>query len=224
MPKLIMKQAGDSDSSGFSLKRLWLFAVLLSGLIALVVGAWFFYKPSPPEVEQTLQALPTEIRIEYEKHRYSVEALEVAYNSQTTKKAKTKDKIDSLIAQVKLSLQHLDDMDFLVLDAGLELDAMDQFTELHQYQKDIWQARLHFQELRLSRVNPFGEENMQDHAADNLEAFPEPVVDPSLIKQRMQMAQPVGGMVEGSCSLMAGAAGECKPPVQDENLEVAKDN
>lgn len=209
MPKLIRKQATDKSSEGLS-KSGWLTLLALSIVTVLAVGGWFLSSSSKPKKDEVVQALPVEIRSEYEKHRYSVRALDVAYNAQLKRKQESKEQIESLISQIKLSLQHLDDMDLLILDAGLEGNESDQILEKIQYQKDDWQAKLHFQELRLTRLVP--DEFSAEASLDDMQAFPEDSVPPSL-SQRFQFAKPPEGveLPSDACTITADGDQACKP-------------
>ena len=157
MPKLVIKQDLPKSSLQDKLESVLRVAlpVLLFGIAA--VAALSLYLNREPSVSSEVmvdevgQAL--KLPVSYTQQETHLASLQHTFELQEKNALESYDKHSSLVAKADAILQQLAALDGLVAD--LESDAHSKQTLLtrHQYQKDYWEAKRVFHNLRLARFN-----------------------------------------------------------------------
>ena len=164
MPKLVIKQDLPKVSLQDKLESMLRVAlpVLLFGIAAIAALSLYFDREprvsSEVNVDDAGQAL--KLPVSYTQQETHLASLQHTFELQEKNALESYDKHSSLVAKADAILQQLAALDGLVAD--LESDAHSKQTLLtrHQYQKDYWEAKRVFHNLRLARFNSPASEAM----------------------------------------------------------------
>jgi len=208
MPKLVIKQ--DVGVAGRKARQdKWL---SLGGLLLLVVAvagtAYFFTRPvvtSPTQGALLLDSAEnSEAKARYLSMHNVFNELASDYGKTSAQGLDDYQKNTQLLDQSEEILVHLDEMNILSEELGLSSGEYKKLFNRHQFNKDYWQAKSHFRELRISRFEAAG------GAVDPI--VPQAEVDVADKPKKFQFAKPPAGMKlpDGFCDLSDPAA-SCKP-------------
>ena len=151
MPKLIVKQEVPLLGRRYSHFIIGLAIVLTAGL--LVSGTWLWWSDTAlhslhllfPQTNTKTQQL-------YEQEQELLSRLIQRFEMESTQKSvETRVQNERLIQHIDAILLQLDSMDSAITQASLSKARSETLLNTHQYQKDYWLSKRHFQELRLSR-------------------------------------------------------------------------
>jgi len=208
MPKLIVKQ--DVETPSWQDNIAGQLKYILPVMLLLIAGLVFFLmKPAPDDLNLDAATNP-EAQAQYRVQHASLMRMDDAYTSLADTKTESYQNNLSLVDQVETILRHLEDMDGTVDLLGVPQEQSDVLLKKHQFQKDYWQAKLHFRQLRLNRYssdNPsVTKEALRDAVGKAIDAR-EVTPDASSVDTNLP---------EGFCAF---GDGSCKPGV-GENVSV----
>nr|CAA6809338.1 MAG: Unknown protein [uncultured Thiotrichaceae bacterium] len=220
MPKLVMKQnVGVADRKARQDKWLSLGGLLL--LVVAVAGtAYFFTRPvvvtSPVQGALLLDSAENaEVKSRYLSMHNVFNELASDYERTSAQGLDDYQKNTQLFDQSEEILAHLDEMNILADQLGLSNDEYKRLFNRHQFNKDYWQAKSHFRQLRISRFDAGGAVDAPVTQAD---------VATEDKPKKFQFAKPPEGMElpEGFCDL--NNPGSCKPEGNELQADLTEEN
>jgi hypothetical protein len=217
MPKLVIKQDLPKSSLQDKLESVLRVAlpILLFGVAA--VAALSLYLNRAPSVssevivDETGQAL--KLPVSYTQQESHLANLQHIFEAQEKNALENYDKHASLVGKADAILQQLATLDGLVVDLDTEMHSKQTLLTRHQYQKDYWEAKRVFHNLRLTRFNSPASETTPA-ATVVKESPPTPVVHPQKVETAAAEAPESAPKVElpaDFCPLFGPGAGACKP-------------
>jgi hypothetical protein len=210
MPKLVIKQDLPEPSAKEKLEsvlRVFLPLLLFVIAAAAALSLYLSREPEIPEVVANGASLGLKLPLVYSRQEERLGVLGREFDGQEKAGLEGYDKHSSLVAKADAILQQLSEMDAMV--AGLSITDEDKQALLtrHQYQKDYWESKRVFHNLRLSR---FGG-NAQEPAAANVEPPPSPVTEPEGKAAATADTAPKVDLPADFCPLFGPDAAACKP-------------
>ena len=217
MPKLVIKQDLPKASLQDKLESVLRVAlpVLLFGIAA--VAALSLYLDREPSVSSEVivdeagQAL--KLPVSYTQQETHLASLQHTFEVQEKNALESYDKHSSLVAKADAILQQLATLDGLVVDLDAETHSKQTLLTRHQYQKDYWEAKRVFHNLRLARFNsPASEATPAATVVKELPATP--VVHAEKVETAAAEAVEPAPKVElpaDFCPLFGPGAAACKP-------------
>lgn len=210
MPKLVIKQdVGTAGSSARQGKWLSLGGLLLL-LIAVAGTAYFSTRPvitSPVQQPLVLEsAQDPEVKAKYMSMHKVFSQLGVEYEKLSSQGIDDYGKNIKLLDKSGEILLHLGGMSALTDQLGLDDDESQQLFNRHQFNKDYWQAKSHFRQLRVSRFENGGQATVSVVEEEIASADV-----PNAPRKKFQFAKPPAGMElpAGFCDLSSSES--CKP-------------
>ena len=207
MPKLVIKQdVGTAGRNARQVKWLSLGGLLLL-LITVAGAAYFSTRPVITSPVQQALALDSaqnpEVKAKYLSMHRVFNQLGVEHEKLSSQGLDDYEKNVRLLDKSGEILLHLDDMSALTDQLGLDDDEYQQLFNRHQFNKDYWQAKSHFRQLRVSRFENGGQTTVP--------VVEEAVISADTPKKKFQFAKPPVGMElpAGFCDLSNAAS--CKP-------------
>lgn len=205
MPKLVIKQ--DTGAAGRQVRQSkWLsLGGLLLLLVAVAGAAYFFTQPvitSPAQQALVLDSAQNqEMKAKYLSMHNVFNELGNEYEKLSSQGLDDYGKNIRLLDKSGEILAHLDEMSALTDQLQLDADEYQQLFNRHQFNKDYWQAKSHFRQLRISRFENGGKRLTT--VAEESTSADKP--------KKFQFAKPPAGMElpEGFCDL--SNPGSCKP-------------
>ncbi|OQX06951.1 MAG: hypothetical protein BWK73_29455 [Thiothrix lacustris] len=206
MPKLVIKQDVPKSSLQDKLENMLRVALplLLFGIAAIAaLSIYFDRKPSVSSeviVDEAGQAL--KLPMSYTQQEIHLASLQHTFEVQEKHAVASYDKHSSLVAKADAILQQLATLDGVVVNLDIDTHSKQTLLTRHQYQKDYWEAKRVFHNLRLARFNnPAPPEVTSVVRAEKVETAATESVEP---------APPVE-LPADFCPLFGPGAAACKP-------------
>ena len=208
MPKLVTKHDLPEPSIQEKLEgvlRLILPALLL--LIAAAAALSFYLSREAPVPEVAADsALKLELPLVYTQADARFVDLRREFEAQESGAAEGYDKHSALVAKADAILQQLSDMDAIVEGLGVTTQDKQVLLTRHQYQKDYWESKRVFHNLRLSRFRG----NAQEPAVANVEPRQAVTDNKAVVATSADAAQKVE-LPADFCPLFGPGAAACRP-------------